>query len=94
MMLGGGSGTTEACAYLRTRMGNMSIIKRWRIRMRNYWSVFFFFFKKTRMGKRDGKLLELLKWWMWVASLVIYYITSNFCYFSIITKVPKCVCLN
>ena len=50
-MLGGGSGVTEACAYLHTRMGNMSIVKRWRIRMRNYWRVFFFFFQKNKNGE-------------------------------------------
>ena len=49
--LGGGSGVMEVCTYLRTRMGNMSIIKRWRIRMRNYWRVFFFFFKKNMNGE-------------------------------------------
>jgi hypothetical protein len=36
-------------------MGNMSIIKRWTIRMRNYWRVFFFFFsKKQEWGREMG----------------------------------------
>ena len=29
------------------------------IRIENYWEIFFIFFKKTKMEKRDKKLLEM-----------------------------------
>ena len=51
-------GATEACVFLRTREPNLPIIRRWEIRMGNYWIVVFFtFFQKIRMGKRNKVLL-------------------------------------
>ena len=51
----------KECANLRTHPPNLPIVKRWGSRMGNYWRVFFLLFsKKTRMGKRDGELLEML----------------------------------
>jgi hypothetical protein len=40
------SGVTEECVSLRTKMGNMPIVKRWGIRIGNYWRGFFSFFPK------------------------------------------------
>jgi len=50
---------TMWCLFFSTKIENMPIVRRWRIRM-NYWRVFSFFQKKTRMGKRNRELLELL----------------------------------
>ena len=42
-------------------MENRPIIRRWGIRIENYWRVFFPFSKKIRMRKRNKELLELLQ---------------------------------
>ena len=56
-----GSGVTESCVSLRTKMVNMPIVSRWGIMMGNHWRVFFFLFpKKSKMGKWDRELLEML----------------------------------
>ena len=39
-------------------MGNRSIVRRWGIKIEDYWRVFFSFYKKIRMQKRNRKLLE------------------------------------
>ena len=40
------------CLSLSTKMGDMPIVRRWRIRIENYWRVFFF--QKTSMGRGIG----------------------------------------
>jgi len=56
-----GSGVTESCVSLRIKMGNISIVRRWRIMIGNHWRMFFFLFpNKTRIGKRNRELLEML----------------------------------
>jgi len=48
----GRSGARMACVFLRTGEENSPIVKRWEIRIENYWRVFFFlFFKKLEMVK-------------------------------------------
>jgi len=54
-------GNDGRSAHIYAHPPNLPIVKRWGSRMGNYWRVFFLLFsKKTRMGKRDGELLEML----------------------------------
>ena len=61
-VVGSRSGVTEVCVFLHTKVDNMLIVRRWGVRLGNYWrGGFLFFSKKTKMGKRDYELLEMLK---------------------------------
>jgi len=55
---GGRSGVTESCASLRTKMDNMSIVRRWGIRIEKYWRGFFCFF-----SKEQGWEIEIENYW-------------------------------
>ena len=39
-------GSPEACVFLRTKMSNMTIVRRWEVRIGHYWRGFFLFFLK------------------------------------------------
>ena len=52
---------TMGCLFLSRKIGSRPIVRRWRIRIENYCKVFFLFSKKTRIGKRNRELLELLR---------------------------------
>ena len=54
-------GATEACVFLHKREFNLPIVRRWGIRMENYWRVIFLLFSpKIRMEKRNRVLLKML----------------------------------
>ena len=51
-VVGSRSGVTEVCVFLRTKVDNMLIVRRWGVRLGNYWrGVFLFFFQKNKDGE-------------------------------------------
>ena len=51
-VVGSRSGVTEVCVFLRTKVDNMLIVRRWGVRLGHYWrGVFFIFFQKNKDGE-------------------------------------------
>ena len=50
-VVGSRSGVTEVCVFLRTKVDNMLIVRRWGVRLGHYWRGFFYFFQKNKDGE-------------------------------------------